>query len=37
MRGETSSAAITVVLLVMTSFVAYMRWRAVPIATRRAA
>jgi hypothetical protein len=37
MRGEMSSAAITVVLLVLASFVAYMRWRVVPIAARRVA
>lgn len=36
-RGELSSAATTVVLLVLASFVAYMRWRAAPIRPRRAA
>jgi hypothetical protein len=33
-RGEISSAAITLVLLAMASFVAYMRWRIVPIRAR---
>jgi hypothetical protein len=37
MRGEISSAVITAVLLAMASFVAYMRWRVVPITTRRTA
>ena len=37
MRGEWSSAAITLVLLAMASYVAYMRWRVVPIMARRAA
>lgn len=36
-RGEISSAAITLVLLVMATFVAYMRHRVVPIRARRAA
>jgi putative oxidoreductase len=36
-RGEMSSAAITVVLLAMATFVAYTRWRVAPIAPRRAA
>jgi len=36
-RGEVSSAATTAVLLVMATFVAYMRWRVVPIRTRLAA
>ena len=36
-RGEISSAAITLVLLVMASFVAYMRHRVLPIGSRRAA
>ena len=36
-RGEMSSAAITLVLLVMAAFVAYMRHRVVPIPARRAA
>jgi len=35
-RGEISSAAITLVLLVMATFVAYMRSRVVPIPARRA-
>ena len=36
-RGELSSAAITLVLLVMATFVAYMRHRVMPIPVRRAA
>ena len=36
-RGEISSAAITFVLLGMATFVAYMRYRVVPIQGRRAA
>jgi hypothetical protein len=36
-RGEFSSAVITAVLLVMASYVAYMRWRVVPIELRRVA
>lgn len=36
MRGEMSSAAITLVLLVMATVVAYMRHRALPIGARRA-
>ena len=36
MRNEISSAAITAVLLVLATFVAYMRWRVLPIAPRRA-
>ena len=36
-RGEFSSAAITLLLLVMATFVAYMRHRVLPIAVRRAA
>ena len=36
-RGEISSAAITLLLLVMATFVAYMRHRVLPIAARRAA
>jgi uncharacterized membrane protein YphA (DoxX/SURF4 family) len=35
-RGEMSSAAITLVLLAMATFVAYMRHRVVPIQPRRA-
>jgi len=37
MRSEMSSAVVTMVLLVMATFVAYMRWRALPIPSRRAA
>jgi hypothetical protein len=37
MRGEISSGVITLVLLAMASFVAYMRWRVVPIHRRQAA
>ena len=37
MRAEWSSAVITLVLLAPASFVAYMRWRVVPIRSRRAA
>jgi predicted PurR-regulated permease PerM len=33
-RGEGSSAAITFVLLLIASFVAYARWRVVPIRPR---
>jgi uncharacterized membrane protein YphA (DoxX/SURF4 family) len=36
MRGELSSAAITFVLLAMATFVAFMRWRVVPIRPRHA-
>jgi hypothetical protein len=36
-RGEMSSAVVTLVLLVAASFVAYMRWRVVPIHPRLAA
>jgi putative oxidoreductase len=36
-RGELSSAAITVVLLAIATFVAYMRWRVAPIQPRRGA
>ena len=36
-RGEISSAAITLVLLAMATFVAYARWRVVPIRARSAA
>ena len=35
-RGEMSSAAITLVLLAMATFVAYMRHRVLPIGVRRA-
>ena len=34
-RGEMSSAAITLGLLAMATFVAYMRWRVVPIRSRQ--
>jgi hypothetical protein len=34
MRGELSSAATTAVLLVMATYVAYMRWRVTPIRPR---
>jgi uncharacterized membrane protein YphA (DoxX/SURF4 family) len=34
-RGEVSSAITTAVLLVLATFVAYMRWRVVPIPPRR--
>jgi hypothetical protein len=34
-RGEISSAATTVVLLAMATFVAYMRHRVLPITARR--
>ena len=37
MRGEMSSAVTTAVLLVIATFVAYMRWRVAPIRPRRAA
>ena len=36
-RGELSSAGITLVLLAMATFVAYMRHRVLPIGARRAA
>lgn len=36
-RGELTSAAVTALLLVMATIVAYMRSRAVPIGVRRAA
>ena len=36
MRGEISSAAITLLLLAMATFVAYMRHRVLPIGARRA-
>jgi hypothetical protein len=36
-RGEMSSAAITLLLLVMAAFVAYRRYRVRPIVVRRAA
>jgi hypothetical protein len=37
MRGEVSSAVTTIVLLVMATFVAYVRGRVAPIRPRRAA
>ena len=37
MRGEVSSAVVTVILLAMATFVAYMRWRVAPIPSRRVA
>lgn len=37
LRGEVSSAVITFILLVMAAFVAYMRYRVLPIGARRAA
>ena len=37
MRGEVSSAAVTVMLLGIATFVAYMRWRVAPIRSRRVA
>ena len=36
-RGEISSAVITLGLLAMATFVAYMRWRVVPIQSRQTA
>lgn len=33
-RGEVTSGLTTVVLFVMTTFVAYMRWRVKPISPR---
>ena len=36
-RGEVSSAITTAVLLLMATFVAYMRWRVAPIRPRTAA
>jgi uncharacterized membrane protein YphA (DoxX/SURF4 family) len=35
MRGEVSSALTTLVLLAMATFIAYMRWRVLPIRPRR--
>ena len=37
MRGEMSSAAVTIMLLVMATYVAYMRWRVMPIQPRTVA
>jgi uncharacterized membrane protein YphA (DoxX/SURF4 family) len=36
-RGEISSAITTAVLLIVATFVAYMRWKVMPISTRRVA
>ena len=36
-RAEYSSAAVTTILLVMAAFVAYMRWKVLPIAARNGA
>jgi putative oxidoreductase len=36
MRNEMSSAAITLAMFAMANFVAYMRWRVLPIPARRA-
>ena len=35
-RGEVSSAMITAILLVLATFVAYMRWKVIPILPRTA-
>jgi uncharacterized membrane protein YphA (DoxX/SURF4 family) len=35
LRGEVSSAITTIALLVLATFVAYMRWRVAPIRPRR--
>jgi len=35
-RGEVSSAITTAILLVIATFIAYMRWKVMPIVTRRA-
>ena len=35
MRAEWSSAAITFVLLLMATYVAYKRWRVAPLQARR--
>lgn len=37
MRGEVSSAITTCVLLVMATYVTYMRWRVMPIQAKRVA
>jgi hypothetical protein len=37
LRGEMSSAVITLLLFAMATFVAYMRHRVMPIGARRAA
>ena len=36
-RGENSSALITLTLLAMATFVAYMRWKVLPIRPRQLA
>jgi len=36
-RGEMSSAVVTVILLALVSFVAYMRWKVLPIRPRTVA
>jgi uncharacterized membrane protein YphA (DoxX/SURF4 family) len=36
-RGEISSAIVTIVLLAMSTYVAYMRWRVMPIRPRMTA
>jgi hypothetical protein len=36
-RGENSSALITLTLLAMATFVAYMRWKVLPIRPRQVA
>jgi len=36
-RGEISSAIVTVILLAMATYVAYMRWKVMPIQSRSAA
>ena len=36
-RGEISSAITTAILFVLVTFVAYMRWKVMPILSRRAA
>jgi putative oxidoreductase len=36
-RGEVSSALVTAILLALTSFVAYVRWRVLPILPRAVA
>jgi hypothetical protein len=36
-RGELSSAIVTAILLVMATFVAYMRWKVMPISPRTVA
>jgi hypothetical protein len=36
-RGEVSSAITTIILLVMATYLAYMRWKVAPIPPRRVA